>query len=99
MLHLLGWIKIGERESFLQDMEAMLDRKNKALESKINQNTDTQFASMSSQIYEISKVNKIMVEKGTNHGTRLENIEKKNVFQETAERSSNIIIYGIKETT
>lgn len=99
MLRLLGWVKMGERESFLQDMEAMLDRKNKALESKINQNTDTQFASMSSQIYELSKVNKTMVEKVTNHETRLENIEKKNVFQDKAERSSNIIIYGIKETT
>lgn len=88
---------MGERDNFLRDMEAMLDRKNQILEKKINNNTDTQMAALHNQIVEITKDNETTKSTVKVHEERLVNIEKKNNTQDSIERNSNIIIYGVQE--
>lgn len=88
-----------DKEDFLRDMESMLDRKNQSLETKINNNTDTQFSAMRKQMLEFSRDNEPTKAKVNNHESRLTNIEKKNNIQESADRNLNIIMFGIKEST
>lgn len=70
-----------DKEDFLRDMESMLDRKNQSLETKINNNTDTQFSAMRKQMLEFSRDNEATKAKVNNHESRLTNIEKRTTFK------------------
>lgn len=79
-----------------QIMETLLDKKNQDLERTINGNTDRQIASLSNKIAKIAKDNETISLNVKDHEERLTNVEKRNKIQESIEKNSNIVMYGIQ---